>query len=188
MQHDTRIGSPWSGEAPVTLAEHRQKSVMQVSAFATDIAEASERLSAFVGLEPPAPNRYSGNSEKSIRNIGPGIWQIVGHHATSQSADTLRQQLQGVATVVDLTQARTTFRIQGQAARATLAKHCSLNLNLADFPCGSATMTRYGAVSVTLACIHEAPMFEVMVFRGYAEFILESLLNSASEYGLLINS
>jgi sarcosine oxidase subunit gamma len=187
MQHGNRIGSPWNGEAPVTLAEHRHKTIMQVSAFPIDIAEASERLRAIVGLEPPGPNRFSGDSDNSIRNFGPGIWQIVGQHGTSLLADTLRKRLQGVATVVDLTHARTTFRIQGLAARATLAKHCSLNLHLANFPRGSATMTRYGAVSVALACIHETPMFELMVSRGYAEFVLESLVKSASEYGLLIS-
>jgi len=188
MQHGNRIGSPWSGEAPVILAEQRQKSIMQVNAFATTVTEVRERLRASVGLALPEPNRYSGDGDTSIRNIGPGIWQIVEQHHASPSAGTLRQELRGAATVVDLTHARTAFRIQGPAARATLAKHCSLNLNLSDFPCGSATMTRFGAVSMALACIHEAPMFEVMVFRGYGEYILESLLQSASEYGLLISS
>ena len=188
MQPGNRIGSSWNGEPPVTLAEHQQKSIVQVYAFAMTVTEAGAQLSALVGLELPRPNRYSADCDTSVRNIGPGIWQVVGQHCTSPSVATLRQQLGGAATVVDLTQARTAFRIQGQAARATLAKHCSLNLNLADFPCGSATMTRYGSISMTLACIHEAPIFELMVFRGYAEFILESLLKSASEYGLLIIS
>lgn len=188
MKHGNRIGRPWNGEAPVTLAEHRKKSILHVSAFATTVADASELLSASLGLTLPAPNRYVDDGDQSVRNIGPGIWQVVGQNHTLQSAAALRQQLAGAATVIDLSQARTAFRIQGAAARATLAKHCSLNLECARFPCGSATMTRFGSVSMALACIHETPIFELMVFRGYAEFILESLLQSASEFGLLISS
>jgi len=188
MQHGNRFGSPWSGDAPVTLAEKRQTSIMQVSAFAATVAEAGKLLSASTGLALPAPNRYSGDANKSIRTIGPGIWQIVGQQHALQPAADLRQQLGGAATIADLSQARTTFRIHGPAARATLAKHCSLNLNLLDFPNGSATMTRFGAVSMALACTSDAPEFELMVFRGYAEFILESLMQSSWEYGLLIKS
>ena len=38
----------------------------------------------------------------------------------------------------------------------------------------------------TLARLDDAPTFELLVFRGYAEFVFEALAEAAAEFGLLI--
>jgi len=186
LQPDKRIGLPPAGTAPVTLSERRPLSILQISAFAQSVDEAGVRLAGALELALPAPNRYTGDLRKSLRAIGPGIWQIVGDDGAVPEAAALRATLAGVATVVDLSHARVALQASGPAAARTLAKHCGLDLHAARFPTGSVTNTRFGHIGMTLTRIDDAPTFELLVFRGYAEFVLESLVEAAEEFGLLI--
>jgi len=178
---------PVAIEAPaVSIAERRPLAILQVSAFATTIDATAARLGAHTGLPMPQPNRLAGDSDRSVRAIGPGIWQWVAVPGTIPDAATLRGSLAGVATVVDLSHARTALRIQGPAAARTLAKHCGLDLDTRKFPEGSATNTRFGLLGATLARlapVNGMPVFELLVFRGYAEFVFEALVESAREFG-----
>jgi len=182
--------SPHAAEKPaVSISERRPLSILQISAFAATIDAAAVRLGAHVGLPMPQPNRLAGDNDRNVRAIGPGIWQWVGAQGTIPDAATLRASLAGVATVVDLSHARTALRIQGPAAARTLAKHCGLDLDTRKFPEGSATNTRFvllGATLARLAPVNGMPVFELLVFRGYAEFVFEALVESASEFGAAI--
>ena len=188
VQPGDRIGPSWTAIAPVTLSERRPLSILQVSAFARTVDEAGVRLNAALGLVPPAPNRSNGDPRQSIRSIGPGIWQIVGTDGVLPQAGALRAALAGVATVVDLSHARTALQVRGAGAARTIAKHCSLDLDTAQFPTGCAANTRFGHIGVTLARTDDAPTFELLVFRGYAEFVFESLIEAGREFGLLIGT
>lgn len=172
--------------ARVFLAQLRPMAILQVSAFAATADEAAQRLAGALELTLPEPNRYSGDSHKNLRAVGPGIWQIVGGETALPHAAVLRQALAGLGTVVDLGHARSGWQIGGSAAARTLAKHCSLDLDARRFPSGSATNTRFGPVSMTLARTSDAPVFELLVARGYAEYVFEALVNAATEYGLEI--
>lgn len=188
IQPGHRIGRSWKAIAPVTLSERRPLSILQVSAFSRTVDEAGVRLSAALGLVLPVPNRSNGDALKCIRSTGPGIWQIVGNDGALPQAGALRAALAGVATVVDLSQARTALQVRGAGAARTITKHCSLDLDAAQFPTGCATNTRFGHIGITLARTDDAPSFELLVFRGYAEFVFESLVEAGREFGLLIGT
>ena len=162
----------------VTLTERRPVSILQVSAFAATIDAAAARLAA--ALAVTEANRMSG----SIRSTGPGVWQIVGNIDAIPAAARLRDALRGDATVVDLSHARSVLRVGGPDAARTLAKHCPLDLDQRRFPTGSATNTRFGHLGITLVRIDDAPTFELLVFRGYAEFVVEVLCEAAVEFGI----
>ena len=186
FQPGTPVALPLGGTAAVLLAERRPLSILQVSAFAASGAEAGRRLAGGLGLDAPPPNRFTADAGTSLRAIGPGIWQIVGAAGTLPDAASLRATLAGVATVVDLSHARTALNISGAAAIRTLAKHCGLDLHSAKFPAGSATNTRFGHIGMTLTRIDDAPSFELLVFRGYAEFVFDALVEAAGEFGLQV--
>lgn len=177
---------PLGGIAAVTLSERRPLSILQVSAFAQDFDEATVRLASALGIEMPAPNRFTGDRAKSLRAIGPGIWQIVGDEGALPEPANLRATLSGVATVVDLSHARTALQVSGACAARTLAKHCGLDLHVARFPTGCATNTRFGHIGMTLARLDDAPTFELLVFRGYAEFVFDALVEAAGEFGFQV--
>jgi sarcosine oxidase subunit gamma len=183
----------FAGEAPahgaehaVTITERRPLAILQVSAFAATVGDAGARLSAALALALPAANRAEGDSIKSLRATGPGIWQVVGVPSQVPHARALREALAGVATVVDLGHARTALQVAGRHAARTLAKHCGLDLDPARFPTGSATNTRFGHLGITVARLDDAPTFELLLFRGYAEFAFEELVESASEFGVAV--
>ena len=186
MQPGARPALFPAGTAPVTLSERRPLSILQVSAFAQTIDGAGLRLAGALALALPEPNRYSGDLRRNLRALGPGIWQTVGEEGAVPEAAALRATLAGVATVVDLSHARTALQISGPAAARTLAKHCGLDWHAARFPTGSATNTRFGHIGMTLTRIDDAPTFELLVFRGYAEFVFESLVEAGEEFGLLV--
>jgi heterotetrameric sarcosine oxidase gamma subunit len=180
-----------AGAAPrVVIAERRPLALLQVSAFAAATEDAAARLSTALGLPLPPPNRFSGDAERNVRAIGPGVWQAIAAAGALPSAKDLREMLAGVATVVDLSHARTAVRVSGEGAARALAKHCGLDLDASVFPGGSATNARFGHLGATLACLDrdrpDGPAFEVLVFRGYAEFVFEALVEGAAEFGVLI--
>ena len=174
------------GMALVTLSERRPLSILQISAFAQSVEEAGIHLAGALELELPAANRWNGTAGKAIRAIGPGIWQVVGDEGVVPAAAAVRATLHGVATVVDLSHARVAFQVSGAAATRALAKYCGLDLHPFKFPSGGACNTRFGHIGMTLTRLDDAPTFELLVFRGYAEFVFDSLIGAAEEFGLQI--
>ncbi len=182
----TRVGPANFTETRVRLAERRPLSILQVSAFATALQDAASQLAAAMAIAPPIPNRWSGSRERNVRHLGPGVWQVVGSEGSLPDVARLREDLAAVATVVDLSHARTCLQIAGPDAPAVLAKFCGLDLHRSQFPTGSATNTRFGHLGMTLVRLGDAPSFEMLVFRGYAEFVFDELVAAGREYGMVV--
>jgi len=170
----------------VMICERHPVSVLQVSAFATTIKETERTLCAALNLEAPGANQLSGDSSLSIRCIGPGVWQILGEISRTPAAKPLRDTLHNIATVVDVSHGRSALLVSGPCAIKTLAKFCGLDLHPDRFMTGSSTQTRFGHIAMTLSRIDDAPTFELLVFRGYAQHVFESLVDGAAEFGLRI--
>jgi heterotetrameric sarcosine oxidase gamma subunit len=170
----------------VTLSERRPLTILQISAFGSTQQEAATALASILNIDLPSPNRMTSNAIFSVRLLGPGIWQIVGDPYATIQAQALRAALSGMASVVDLSHARTAIVVSGAAAQRTLNKFCSLDLALEHFAIGSATHTRFGHIGMTLARGPDALSFELLVFRGYAEHVLEALLEAGAEFGLKV--
>ena len=180
----TRLGPVAHDRPAVTIAERRPLAIAQISAFAADVAACEERLQRALDLELPQPNRSTGDSARALRATGPGVWQLVTTAALLHDVAPLREALRGVATVADLSHARTALQLSGRAAARALGKFSPLDLDERIFPTGSATNTRFGHLGATLARLDDAPTFELLVFRGYAEFVFESLVEGAAEFGV----
>ena len=176
-----------SAAANVVICERHPIAVLQVSAFAATIAETEHLLCSELGLQAPAANHLSGNSTLSLRSIAPGVWQIVGEVTRTPQAAALRATLQSIATVVDVSHGRSALLIFGPSAAQSLAKFCGLDLAPSQFLTGNSTQTRFGHIAMTLSRIDDAPTFEILVFRGYAQHVFESLAEGAAEFGLRID-
>lgn len=172
----------------VLLTERRSLVILQVSAFASTQAQVQSSLAQALDLPPPSHSRSSGDASKSLRCVGPGVWLLVGTSDTLPEATALRHQLGAVATVVDLSHARCALQLRGAAATRTLAKFCGLDLDTSAFPTGSATNTRFGHIGMHLARTDDLPTFELLVFRGYAEFAFEALCVGAAEFGFRVET
>jgi heterotetrameric sarcosine oxidase gamma subunit len=175
-------------EAWLVLSERRALTVLQVSAFASTATEAQTALAAALGLPTPQGKRFSAEAGKSLRSVGPGVWLVVGPPDVLPDVASLREQLDAIATVVDLSHARCALQLRGAAAARTLAKVCGLDLDPSAFPTGSATNTRFGHIGMHLARTDDSPTFELLVFRGYAEFVFEALCDGAAEFGFRVET
>jgi sarcosine oxidase subunit gamma len=173
--------------ARVVICERHPVAVLQVSAFATTINETERTLCSVLRLEAPAANQLSGDFTLSLRSIAPGVWQIVGDVSLTPQAAALRTTLQSIATVVDVSHGRSALLISGPSAAKSLAKFCGLDLASDKFMTGHSTQTRFGHIAMTLSRIDDAPTFEILVFRGYAQHVFESLVEGAAEFGLRID-
>ena len=168
------------------MSERHGLTVFQVTAFKSVLPQATKALANALGLSAPASNLFSGSAAKSLRHVGPGVWLVVGESTALPLIGELRTQLGVDATVVDLSHARCVLQLQGTATNRTLAKYCGLDLDVSAFPTGSATNTRFGHIGIHLARTGDLPTFELLVFRGYAEFVFESLCHGAAEFGFRV--
>ncbi|MEO8136477.1 MAG: sarcosine oxidase subunit gamma family protein, partial [Betaproteobacteria bacterium] len=160
----TRVGPAGFTETRVRLAERRPLAILQVTAFAKTTQDAASQLAAALAIAPPLPNHWSGSRERNVRYLGPGVWQVVAPEGALPDVVRLRSDLAAVATVVDLSHARTALQIAGPEAPAVLAKHCGFDLHPTRFPTGGATNTRFGHIGITLVRLADAPTFELLVF------------------------
>ena len=186
MMTATKVQTTVTDYPILELSERHGLAVLQVSAFASTSIDAQTLLTAALDLPAPAGNRFSGAADRSLRCVAPGVWLIVGPSHGLPTAASLRAQLGAFATVVDLSHARCALQLRGAAASRTLAKFCGLDLDLSAFPTGSATNTRFGHIGMHLARTDDLPTFELLVFRGYAEFVFEALCDGAAEFGFRV--
>lgn len=185
--HSTAVGKPGAqphatDPARLVLSERRALSVLQVSAFASVASPAAVVLADALELAAPANNSISGDPGKSWRCVAPGVWLLIGQSGMLPDTATLRARLGETATVVDLSHARCAMQLHGAAASRTLAKYCGLDLDVSAFPTGSATNTRFGHIGMHLARVDDLPTFELLVFRGYAQYVFEALCDGAAEF------
>ena len=186
LQPPGLLGATDSRHAGVHLGEHRLGSLVQVTAFASCIGQAGAMLTDLVKLALPGDNRFTGDAQANLRAVGPGTWLLADAAQAAPEPAALRTALRGLATVVDLSHARTAFFLAGPAAAQTIATFCSLDITGGAFPAGSATNTRLGHIGMTLTHLDDVPTFEILVYRGYAEHAFEVLVNAGAEFGLEI--
>lgn len=188
LKMTTALGTQSAATDParLVLSERRALTVLQVSAFASTATPAQTALVAALDLPAPAGNRFSAAAGRSLRCVAPGVWLVIGPSEGLLAVASLRAQLGAYATVVDLSHARCALQLRGEAASRTLAKFCGLDLVLSAFPTGSATNTRFGHIGMHLARTDDLPTFELLVFRGYAEFVFEALCDGAAEFGFRV--
>lgn len=175
-----------TGHPPLVVSERRGLTVLQVSAFASTSTHAQTLLGVALDLPAPAGKRFSGSAGRSLRCVAPGVWLVIGPSQGVPVVALLRAQLGAYATVADLSHARCALQLRGAAASRTLAKFCGLDLDRSAFPTGSATNTRFGHIGMHLARTDDLPTFELLVFRGYAEFVFEALCEGAAEFGFRV--
>ena len=88
------------------------------------------------------------------------------------------------SSVTDQTGGQTIIRISGPSARDLLAKGCTLDLHPTVFGPGRCAQTMVAKAMATIVYIDDAPTFDLMVRRSFAEYLRVWLQDAALEYGL----
>ena len=118
--------------------------------------------------------------------LGPNEWQIM-----TSSIDPpgllarLSESLSGQhACVTDVSGGLVSFQLAGPAARDILARGCTLDLHINNFRLGSCAQSGLAKANVLIGLIDDAPSFQIVVRRSFAEYLALWLQAAASEYGV----
>ncbi len=127
---------------------------------------------------PLAPNTSSETPPVSALWLGPDEWMLVCAPGSEGAvADTLNDALRNLhVSVVDVSDARTIFRLSGSSARSVLAKGCALDLHPRAFAFGDVAQTTLAKAAIIL---HQAadetdddgPAFDIYVARSFADYL-----------------
>jgi len=136
---------------------------------------------------PLAPCTSSGDPEGvHVLWMGPDEWLVVAPEDKYDGlAIRLASALTGVhASVVDVSESRTTIRLSGTKARETLSKGSSIDLHPRAFAKGRVVNSLLAQAHVTLHQIadEEDPAYDIFVHRSFAEYLWSWLEDATREY------
>lgn len=118
-----------------------------------------------------------------LRPTAPGQWYVAGDRVIGAGEmKALAEEFADLA-VSDQSHGRVRISVSGRDVEAMLAKLMAADLSLAAFPVGHGTTLFAGHVSVHAARM-QAESFELMVLRGFAVDLHETLVQASLEFGV----
>jgi heterotetrameric sarcosine oxidase gamma subunit len=172
------------GPPGVTVSSRDDLGLATVIARTGALAELVRLLSASHGIDLPARPVVAGGRAFDLVWAGPEQWLAVSDDWSI--ARRLADELAGLASVADQSDARAVLRIGGPRARAVLAKGCPLDLHPRAFGPGDTAVTAIAHVGVQLWQLDDAPTYELAVPRSMAKSFWTWLSASAAEFGLAV--
>ena len=138
------------------------------------------------GLDLPTSPRRVEKDGTAFLWAGPQQWLAMRHPGDPSLADTLRSLSAGLASTVDVSDARALLRVSGPSAREVLTKGVPVDLHPRAFKPGDTTVTLVAHTGVQLWQTDEAPTFELACARSYADSFWRWLAASAAEVGFQV--
>ena len=171
-----------SAPARVTLSETRPGSLLQVAAWPDTLATVESVVAELLGVPVPPLGWAFSDPNLTIAAVAPGRFLVAG--VAPDLAPRLEAALPSSdAAVTNLSHGRAILRLRGEAAAKVLAKGVALDLDPAIFPAGRVAQTAIHHIDVMIH--RQAEMiFDLWVLRGFAEALVEWLLDAGLEYGI----
>lgn len=137
-----------------------------------------------LGQELPVIANTMSLGKLRIYWLGPNEWLILTSvDGTPKLVTLLREALQGQhAAVTELSGGQLTMRIDGPRVRDVLAKGCTLDFHPAEFEVGACAQSGLAKANILIGLIDEKPVFEIVVRRSFAEYLVLWLEHAATQY------
>ena len=131
-----------------------------------------QAVQATLGQPLPTSANTFTVGEDTIYWLGPDEWLLAtGPGKESGIAEHLVKSLSGQCySLVDVTGGQVLLRLGGSHAREVLAKGCTLDLHPRVFKAGQCAQTTLAKTSMLIALIDDAPTFDIIVRRSFAEY------------------
>jgi sarcosine oxidase subunit gamma len=169
--------------AGVIAAAVDKRACATVMARKGKTAELAARLKRSVGIDLiDASKRVTGNGV-TLLGIGPGKWLAMSER--SGFVADLAVELEGLASVVEQSDALAILELSGAALQATLEK--GFQIDLRAFALDDCAVTSVNHVGATIWKTGESS-FEIAVARSLAGSFLHWLGASAGAFGLAVKS
>jgi methylglutamate dehydrogenase subunit D len=173
------------GSRPGLIVEERTDlALASVIARRNRERDLKDTIAKAFAIELPDGPRVAANGAVSFAGVGLHRWFAAAEHA----ADTdfvarLQEQLAGLASITDQTDARVVLRLRGNRVRDVLAKGIPLDLHHSNFRTGDIASTLVAYIGVQIEQLDDAPTFQLMAFRSLAGSLWSWLTKSAAEFG-----
>ncbi len=141
-----------------------------------------QALQATLGQPLPTNANTFTVGEDTTYWLGPDEWLLAtGLGKESGIAEHLGKSLSGQCySLVDVTGGQVLLRLGGSHAREVLAQGCTLDLHPRAFKVGQCAQTTLTKTSMLIALIDDAPTFDIIVRRSFAEYAALWLHHSGS--------
>jgi sarcosine oxidase subunit gamma len=188
---ELKYQSPWSTLAPagrgggVTAVPVHGRAVATVIVRRGKLSELADRVGQSFSLVLRDAPTHSVANNIAFLGIGPGKWLAMSDQPAPAFIAELTATLNGLAAVVDQSDALAILRLSGLALPATLEK--GFQIDLRSFAIGDCAVTSVHHLGVTIWKIAHGT-FEVAVSRSLAGSFQHWLAASAGADGLAIAS
>ena len=139
---------------------------------------------AEAALEQPLPAEASAftSGQHTIYRLGPDEWLLATALGGEKEAIVLLEKnLAGQCySLVDMTGGQVMMRLHGPRAREVLARGCTLDLHPRAFKAGQCAQTTLAKTSMLIALADDAPTFDIIVRRSFAEYAARWLRHSGA--------
>ena len=133
---------------------------------------------------PTIANTFTAGENTQFR-LGPDEWLLATEPDKEKDiAEQLGENLSGQChSLVDVTGGQVLLRLRGNCVREVLAKGCTLDLHQRAFKMGQCAQTTLAKTSMLIALIDDAPTFDIIVRRSFAEYAAQWLQHSSARAG-----
>jgi sarcosine oxidase subunit gamma len=141
-----------------------------------------------LGLELPKQPRTSASwGEIKVLWLSIDQWLILAPRAkVAELLAALDKALEGIHSLaVDVSDMRAVIRLEGEGAREVLMKGCSLDLLSGEYAPGTVRRMRFAEIAALLHVVAD-DVFDVYVFRSYADHAWDYLLATAREAAKIV--
>ena len=149
-------------------------------------AEFVAAANATLGQELPHSANTMTSGDSRVFWLGPDEWLIVAlAEDTLGLLRRLREFLSGQhASVTDMSGGQIALRLAGPGVRDVLAKGCTLDFHPHKFKVGTCAQSGLAKANVLIGLVDDQPVYEIVVRRSFAEYLVLWFRHAAREYGV----
>jgi heterotetrameric sarcosine oxidase gamma subunit len=162
--------------------------VLHVHAYRDPEGVGSRLVRALALTGEATSGRVLDGGSRALLKLSTLDWLVRAEAAWPDLCRSLRTELSDLASVTELSNARTVIRVQGPHAVSVLAQGVSLDLSDLAFPPGGFAQTRCGPFAVLLSRDRSGDRWDLMVHRSYAVSLWEWLLNAGASVGVQVQA
>jgi sarcosine oxidase subunit gamma len=145
-------------------------------------ADLDARASATLGLSLPSTPRIVEAAGKSVVWAGPEQWIVIEpQRAGSDPSADLAEAFKGAASIVDVSDSRTVFRVTGAKALEVLAPSMAIDFHDSVFKPGDAAITHASHLGVMVWRLPNGQGYEFACPRTYTEAFAEWLSDACAK-------
>ncbi|MCW6530234.1 hypothetical protein NED98_08245 [Sphingomonas sp. MMSM20] len=137
-----------------------------------------DRFAPVFGVEAPGAGASCASGDVTISWLAPDEWLVTGEDVTVQVVLARAEELEDAALAVDLSHARASFLLTGEAARDRLAAHTPLDISDAALPVGHVARAPLADTTMFVARVADAEgvsVFRIIVDQTMAKYAVRML-------------